>query len=118
MAEESRVEFGEACLRRMGAEVLGHVSTRESATDMDSIRRALGEETISYFGFSYGSELGATWATLFPDTVRAAVLDGASDPTAPDYENAAEAGRRLRGIARHLPGGVRRRHGLRVPQRR
>ena len=88
LAEESRIEFGEACLRRMGAEVLAHVSTRESATDMDSIRRALGEETISYFGFSYGSELGATWATLFPDTVRAAVLDGASDPTAPDHENA------------------------------
>ncbi len=42
---------------------------------------SLGEETISYFGFSYGSELGATWATLFPDTVRAAVLDGAADPT-------------------------------------
>ncbi|HEY5875837.1 MAG TPA: alpha/beta hydrolase, partial [Ilumatobacteraceae bacterium] len=55
MAEESRVEFGEACLRRMGAEVLAHVSTRESATDMDSIRRAVNEETISYFGFSYGS---------------------------------------------------------------
>ena len=35
-----------------------------------------------YFGFSYGSELGATWATLFPDTVRAAVLDGAADPNA------------------------------------
>ena len=87
LAEESRIEFGEACLRRMGAEVLAHVSTRESATDMDSIRRALGEETISYFGFSYGSELGATWATLFPDTVRAAVLDGARDPTAPDHEN-------------------------------
>ncbi len=47
---------------------------------MDSIRKALGEDTISYFGFSYGSELGATWATLFPDTVRAAVLDGAIDP--------------------------------------
>ena len=46
------------------------------------IRRALGEDKISYFGFSYGSELGATWATLFPDTVRAAVLDGASDPEA------------------------------------
>ena len=37
---------------------------------------------ISYFGFSYGSELGATWATLFPDTVRAAVFDGAADPNA------------------------------------
>ena len=50
--------------------------------DIDAIRRALGEDTLSYFGFSYGSELGATWATLFPDTVRAAVLDGAVDPTA------------------------------------
>ena len=49
---------------------------------MDSIRQALGEDKISYFGFSYGSELGATWATLFPDTVRAAVLDGAVDPNA------------------------------------
>ncbi|HAP76342.1 MAG TPA: proteinase, partial [Acidimicrobiaceae bacterium] len=51
--------------------------------DMDSIRQAVGEDTISYFGFSYGSELGAVWATLFPDTVRAAVLDGAADPTVP-----------------------------------
>jgi pimeloyl-ACP methyl ester carboxylesterase len=51
---------------------------------MDSIRAALGEEKISYFGFSYGSELGAAWLTMFPTTVRAAVLDGATDPDA-DY---------------------------------
>ena len=49
---------------------------------MDVIRRAVGEDKISYFGFSYGSELGATWATLFPDTVRAMVIDGAADPDA------------------------------------
>jgi pimeloyl-ACP methyl ester carboxylesterase len=54
---------------------------------MDWLRRALGEEQISYFGFSYGSELGATWATLFPDTVRAAVLDGAADPDADSLES-------------------------------
>src|SRR5262249_37801222 len=53
----------------------------DSARDMDAIRRALGEDKISYFGFSYGSELGATWVTMFPHTVRAAVLDGAADPT-------------------------------------
>ena len=63
------------------ADILQHVGTNDSARDMDSIRQALGEDQISYFGFSYGSELGATWATLFPDTVRAAVLDGAADPT-------------------------------------
>ena len=53
---------------------------------MDTIRRALGEDEISYFGFSYGSELGGTWATLFPDTVRAAVLDGAADPNAAELD--------------------------------
>jgi pimeloyl-ACP methyl ester carboxylesterase len=73
-------EFGVSCQRR-DESLLPHLSTEDSARDMDAIRRALGEDTISYFGFSYGSELGATWATLFPFTVRAAVLDGAVDPT-------------------------------------
>ena len=74
-------EFAAAC-ESENAAIIEFVGTNNSARDMDAIRRALGEDTISYFGFSYGSELGATWATLFPDTVRAAVLDGASDPNA------------------------------------
>ncbi len=74
-------EFADDCASR-NATILPYVGTNESARDMDSIRAALGEATISYFGFSYGSELGATWATLFPDTVRAAALDGAVDPNA------------------------------------
>jgi pimeloyl-ACP methyl ester carboxylesterase len=73
--------FNDACAERSGT-ILPYISTVASARDMDSIRQALGVEKISYFGFSYGSELGATWATLFPDTVRAAVLDGAADPNA------------------------------------
>lgn len=73
-------EFGKNCLRR-NKDVLPFISTENSARDMDFIRSALGEQEISYFGFSYGSELGTTWATLFPDTVRAAVVDGAVDPT-------------------------------------
>ncbi len=76
-------EFADDCASE-NADIIDFVGTNDSARDMDSIRRALGEDKISYFGFSYGSELGATWATLFPDTVRAAVLDGAADPTA-DY---------------------------------
>ncbi len=76
-------DFGAACAAKNSG-LLQFLSTEHSAHDMDSIRAALGEDTISYFGFSYGSELGATWATLFPDTVRAAVLDGAVDPTV-DY---------------------------------
>ena len=72
-------QFNDECLARSG-EILPYISTEASARDMNSIRLALGEEKISYLGFSYGSELGATWTTLFPDTVRAAVLDGAVDP--------------------------------------
>lgn len=74
-------ELADSCVERSG-DILPYVGTNNSARDMDAIRQALGEETISYFGFSYGSELGAVWATLFPDTVRAAVLDGAADPDA------------------------------------
>jgi pimeloyl-ACP methyl ester carboxylesterase len=78
-------EFTDGCSER-SERLLPHVSTMNSARDMDAIRDALGEDTISYFGFSYGSELGATWATMFPTTVRAAVLDGAVDPTVAYFE--------------------------------
>jgi pimeloyl-ACP methyl ester carboxylesterase len=47
---------------------------------MDQIRAALGDEQLSYLGYSYGTTLGSTYAELFPDKVRAMVLDGAVDP--------------------------------------
>jgi pimeloyl-ACP methyl ester carboxylesterase len=74
-------EFQTDCAT-LNADIIDHVGTNESARDIDTVRQALGEAQITYFGFSYGSELGATWMTLFPGTVRAAVLDGAVDPTA------------------------------------
>jgi pimeloyl-ACP methyl ester carboxylesterase len=77
---DAGTQFGAACEQR-DPKLLPYVDTVSSARDIDSIRAALGEGKISYFGFSYGSELGATWATLYPTTVRAAVLDGAVDPT-------------------------------------
>lgn len=73
-------DFADACATR-SSQALPYVSTDDSARDIDSLRRALGEETITYFGFSYGSELGATWASLYPSTVRAAVFDAAVDPS-------------------------------------
>jgi pimeloyl-ACP methyl ester carboxylesterase len=74
-------EFATDCVDKNGA-FYQYVGTNNSARDIDGIRAALGESTISYLGFSYGSELGGVWATLFPTTVRAAVFDGAVDPTA------------------------------------
>jgi len=78
---DSAKAFDQECQTRSGA-ILPYISTNNTARDMDTIRAALGETKITYFGFSYGSELGATWVTLFPSTVRAAVIDGAADPTA------------------------------------
>ena len=73
--------FNDKCAENSGT-ILPYISTQASAQDINSLRLALGEEKISYFGFSYGSELGTTWATMFPETVRAIVVDGAVDPNA------------------------------------
>jgi pimeloyl-ACP methyl ester carboxylesterase len=56
-------------------------NTQQVARDMDLIRQVLGQERLNYLGFSYGTELGANYAALFPDRVGLMVLDGAVDPT-------------------------------------
>ncbi len=71
---------------------VGLLGTNNSARDIDAIRQALGIEQISYFGFSYGSELGGVWSTLFPTTVRAAVFDGATDPNADALQSSLQQG--------------------------
>jgi pimeloyl-ACP methyl ester carboxylesterase len=57
-----------------------HMSTADVARDMDLLRRAVGDRKISYLGFSYGSFLGATYANLFPNNIRALVVDGVLNP--------------------------------------
>lgn len=69
----------EACVASDGA-ILPYLTTERTARDMDRVRAALGEERLSYLGFSYGTYLGASYAAQFPDRVRAFVLDGAVDP--------------------------------------
>ena len=67
------------CIQSMGA-VGGLLHSEYVARDMDEIRKALGADEISYLGFSYGSDLGVWYATLFPQSVRAMVVDGADNP--------------------------------------
>ena len=67
------------CIESMGP-VGGLLHSEYVARDMEEIRRALGAEEISYLGFSYGSALGVWYATLFPDSLRAMVVDGADNP--------------------------------------
>ncbi|MEH6372873.1 alpha/beta fold hydrolase [Streptomyces sp. KLMMK] len=66
--------------RATNASVLPHVTTRNTARDMDVIRGALGEKKISYFGYSYGTYLGTVYSQMFPGRTDRMVLDGAIDP--------------------------------------
>jgi pimeloyl-ACP methyl ester carboxylesterase len=73
--------FDALCGRRNKA-LLPHVTTADTARDMDLLRRAVGDPVMNYLGISYGSLLGATYANLFPGRVRAMVMDGNLDPVA------------------------------------
>ena len=70
--------LGTGCARRSGR-LASHISTAEAARDIDVLRAALGEERLTYFGASYGTKLGATYAELFPQRAGRLVLDGAVD---------------------------------------
>jgi pimeloyl-ACP methyl ester carboxylesterase len=73
-------EFGRGCVERSG-DLAAHVSTAEAARDIDIIRELLGDRRLSWFGASYGTLLGATYAELFPERVGRMVLDAALDPS-------------------------------------
>ncbi|QBR92600.1 alpha/beta hydrolase [Nocardioides euryhalodurans] len=77
--------FGRGCVDDDAA-LAAHVSTIEAARDMDVLRSALGHRRLDYFGASYGTKLGATYAELFPSQVGHFVLDGAVDVSLPSRE--------------------------------
>jgi pimeloyl-ACP methyl ester carboxylesterase len=64
---------------RLNRAILPYVSTANVARDLDLLRAAVGDRRLSYLGYSYGTFLGATYASLFPDHIRALVLDGPLD---------------------------------------
>ena len=68
--------------------ILRHISSASTVRDMDRIRRALGDEQLTYLGYSYGTYLGALFADRYPRRVRALLLDGAVDPELSPHEAA------------------------------
>lgn len=75
---EKSKELAVLCKQKAG-EILEHVSTGNTARDLELLRRAVGEPKLTYHGISYGTHLGATYANLFPDRIRAMVFDGSMD---------------------------------------
>ncbi|MFF8971156.1 alpha/beta hydrolase [Streptomyces sp. NPDC014995] len=78
--------FAAACGKKY-ASVLPHINTLSAVRDMDAIRRAVGAQQLNYFGYSYGTYLGAVYAKLHPQRVRRLVLDSVVDPTGVWYED-------------------------------
>lgn len=76
-------QVAEACSAKYGSS-LAQFDTVATARDLDQIRQAVGDRLLNYLGFSYGTELGAQYAHLFPSKIGVAVLDGAVDPLTDD----------------------------------
>lgn len=81
--------YADDCARESG-QLLAHLGTRDVARDMDLIRSGMGDEQLSYVGYSYGTAIGQVYAELFPERVRAMVLDGLVDPEPSGIELATE----------------------------
>ncbi|WP_318201515.1 alpha/beta hydrolase [Streptomyces sp. SCL15-4] len=95
---QDAADFGEGCQKAAGP-LLAHVSTTDTARDMDLMRQVLGDDELHYFGISYGTELGGVYAHLFPGRVGRLVLDAVVDPAA---DTVGHAENQARGFQRAL----------------
>jgi pimeloyl-ACP methyl ester carboxylesterase len=85
----SAQRVAQGCQRGAG-DLLAHIGTRDVARDLDAVRAAMGDAQMSYYGASYGTAIGQAYAELFPQRVRAMVLDGVIDLGATGLELAAD----------------------------
>ncbi|TLW92089.1 alpha/beta hydrolase [Saccharomonospora piscinae] len=83
----------EKCGSSETASLLPHVTTANTARDMDRVREALGEETVSYFGISYGTYLGSVYTSMFPERSDRFLLDSATGPHGWDHSHSRMLGR-------------------------
>ncbi|MFD9335142.1 alpha/beta hydrolase [Streptomyces sp. NPDC060028] len=72
-------DYARGCARRTGAD-LAYYTTLNNARDLHVLRAALGDARLSFMGASYGTYLGAVYATLYPGHVRRMVFDSAVNP--------------------------------------
>ncbi|MFD6952485.1 peptidase [Nocardiopsis sp. TSRI0078] len=94
-------DYARSCAANTGP-LLQHARTEDTAHDMDAIRAALGLDRIDYLGYSYGSYLGTVYSALYPDRVRALVLDSVVNPDNPWYESNLVQSRALDRAARNF----------------
>ena len=69
-------DYVDGCESNVGDDVLANMGTLDVARDMDTVREAMGDDQLSYLGYSYGTAIGQVYADEFPDNVRAMIIDG------------------------------------------
>src|SRR5882757_4823881 len=85
--ESETKDFVQRCVDKMGKDFLANVGTASVAKDLDAMRIALGDQKLTYLGYSYGTRIGSAYAEAYPQNVRAMILDGAVDPNADPIES-------------------------------
>ncbi|MBC8093436.1 MAG: alpha/beta fold hydrolase, partial [Pseudonocardia sp.] len=81
-SEAALTGLGPLCADR-NPEIASHLSTADVARDLHLLMQAVGDDALNYYGLSYGTYLGATFANLFPGEIRTLILDGVVEPN--DY---------------------------------
>jgi pimeloyl-ACP methyl ester carboxylesterase len=71
--------YAKSCKKYAGP-IIDHMSTADVARDLDLLRQAVGDKKLTYAGYSYGTYIGSVYANMFPDKVRAVIIDGVIDP--------------------------------------
>lgn len=84
--ESETKDFVARCVEKMGNDFLANVGTTSVIKDLDAMRAALGDQKLTYLGYSYGTRIGSAYAEAYPQNVRAMILDGAVDPNADPVE--------------------------------
>ncbi|MET0699601.1 MAG: alpha/beta hydrolase [Mycobacterium sp.] len=80
--EATEKQFVQRCVDKMGTSFLANVGTANVVKDLEALRVALGDDKLTYLGYSYGTLIGSAYAEAYPDKVRAMILDGAVNPDA------------------------------------
>lgn len=76
---DTDLKLAAACRGKAGP-IINHTSTANFARDLDLLRQAVGDSELNFLGYSYGTYVGETYASLFPNKVGAVVIDGVLNP--------------------------------------
>ncbi|RSM37543.1 peptidase [Amycolatopsis balhimycina DSM 5908] len=100
-------DYGQFCKNNAGS-LLNHMSTKDVVRDLDTLRAAVGDRKLSYVGFSYGTLIGSTYASMFPKQSRAIVIDGNVDPALRTSDGVEYDRERAQGFEVSLDGFLKR----------